>query len=111
MQTLDCPVGTVLAASTPAATPLDVIWTRWTDELAATLSRVPEQVPGVYARASTLSGSAGAMARLHAHDAVALGEGFRAAWRALRCLLTGLPPRGRRQAGSDQDSASGSRDP
>jgi urease accessory protein len=69
------------------------------DELAATLSRVLEQVPGVYAGASTLSGGAGAMARLLAHDAIALGEGFRAAWRALRCLLTGLPPRSRRQSG------------
>jgi urease accessory protein len=69
------------------------------DELAATLSRALEQVPGVYAGASTVSGGAGAMARLLAHDAVALGEGFRAAWRALRCLLTGLPPRSRRQSG------------
>ena len=69
------------------------------DELAATLSRALEQVPGVYAGASTLSGGVGAMARLLAHDAVALGEGFRAAWRALRCLLTGFPPRSRRQSG------------
>jgi hypothetical protein len=44
---------------------------------------------GVYARASTLSAGGGAMARLLAHDAVALGEGFRAGWRALRCALTG----------------------
>jgi urease accessory protein len=69
------------------------------DELAATLNRALEQVPGVYAGASTLSGGAGAMARLLAHDAVALGAAFRAAWRALRCLLTGLPPRSRRQSG------------
>ena len=69
------------------------------DELAATLSRALEPVPGVYAGASTLSGGAGAMARLLAHDAVALGEGIRAAWRALRCALTGLPPTSRRQSG------------
>jgi hypothetical protein len=30
------------------------------------------------------------IARLLALDAVALGEGFRAAWRALRCALTAL---------------------
>jgi urease accessory protein len=69
------------------------------DELAATLTRALEQVPGVYAGASTLSGGAGAMARLLADDAVALGNGFRAAWRALRCALTGLPPASRRQSG------------
>jgi urease accessory protein len=69
------------------------------DELAATLSRALEQVPGVHAGASTLSGGAGAIARLLAYDAVALGAGFRAAWRALRCALTGLPPTSRRQSG------------
>lgn len=69
------------------------------DELAATLSRALETVPGVYAGASTLSGGAGAMARLLAHDTVALGEGFRTAWRALRVALTGHPPRNRRQSG------------
>ena len=69
------------------------------DELAVTLSRALAPVPGVYAGASTLSGGAGAMARLLAHDAVALGEGFRAAWRALRGVLTGLSPRSRRQSG------------
>ena len=68
------------------------------DELAAILSRALEAVPGVYAGASTLSGGTGAMARLLAHDAVALGDGFRAAWRALRSALTGLPPRSRRQS-------------
>ena len=69
------------------------------DELAATLSRALERVPGVHAGASTLSDGAGAMARLLAHDAVALAAGFRAAWRALRCALTGLPPTSRRQSG------------
>ena len=69
------------------------------DELAASLSRALEPVPGVHAGASTLSGGAGALARLLAYDAVALGEGFRAAWRALRCVLTGLPPASRRQSG------------
>jgi urease accessory protein len=69
------------------------------DELAATLSRALEEVPGVRAGASTLSGGAGAIARLLADDAVALGAGFRAAWRALRCALTGLPPTSRRQSG------------
>ena len=69
------------------------------DELAATLSRALEEVPGVHAGASTLSGGAGVIARLLASDAVALGAGFRAAWRALRCALTGLPPMCRRQSG------------
>jgi urease accessory protein len=69
------------------------------DELAATLSRALEQVPGVDAGASTLSGGGGVVARLLADDAVALGAGFRAAWRALRCALTGLPPMSRRQSG------------
>jgi urease accessory protein len=69
------------------------------DELAATLSRALEPVPGVCAGASTLSGGAGAIARLLAYDAVALGDAFRAAWRALRCALTGLPPTSRRQSG------------
>ena len=69
------------------------------DEMAATLGRALEQVPGVHAGATTLSGGAGVMARLLAHDAVALGDGFRAAWRALRCALTGLPPTSRRQSG------------
>jgi urease accessory protein len=68
------------------------------DEMAATLGRALEQVPGVHAGATTLSGGAGVMARLLAHDAVALGDGFRAAWRALRCALTGLPPTSRRQS-------------
>lgn len=69
------------------------------DELAGTLRRALEPVPGLYAGATTLSAGAGAMARLLAHDAVALGEGFRAGWRALRCALTGLPPASRRQSG------------
>jgi urease accessory protein len=69
------------------------------DELAVTLARALDRVPGVYAGASTLSGGAGAVARLLAPDAVALGEAFRAAWRALRCALTGLPPASRRQSG------------
>jgi urease accessory protein len=69
------------------------------DELAATLSRALEQVPGVHAGASTLPGDAGAIARLLAYDAVTLAAGFRAAWRALRCALTGLPPMSRRQSG------------
>jgi urease accessory protein len=69
------------------------------DELAAALNRALEEVPGVHAGASTLSGGAGAIARLLADDALALGVGFRAAWRALRCALTGLPPTSRRQSG------------
>jgi len=69
------------------------------DELTAMLSRALEEVPGVHAGASTLSGGAGVIARLLASDAVALGAGFRAAWRALRWALTGLPPMSRRQFG------------
>ena len=73
------------------------------DERAGTLSRALEPVPGVCAGASTLSGGAGAIARLLAYDAVALGDAFRAAWRALRCALTGLP---RRAAASPAGSES-----
>ncbi len=68
-------------------------------ELAATLGDALEHVPGLYAGASTLSGGAGVVARLLAGDAVALADGFRAAWRALRRALTGLPPASRRQSG------------
>jgi urease accessory protein len=68
-------------------------------ELAAALSGALDQVPGLYAGASTLLGGAGVVARLLACDALALGEGFRAAWRAVRRVLTGLPPASRRQSG------------
>lgn len=68
-------------------------------ELAATLGGALDTIPGLCAGASPLPGGAGAMARLLAADAVALANGFRAAWRALRCTLTGLPPAGRRQSG------------
>jgi len=87
------------SGSSPAQGSLWVCGPGSADELAAVLSRALEPVPGVYAGASTLSGGAGAMARLLAHDAVALGEGFRTAWRALRSALTGLAPRSRRQSG------------
>jgi urease accessory protein len=68
-------------------------------ELAAVLRGALDQVPGLYAGASTLPGGAGAVARLLASDAVALGDGFRAAWRALRRALTGRDPESRRKSG------------
>jgi urease accessory protein len=68
-------------------------------ELTAMLNRALDRVPGLHAAASTLPGDAGAMARLLARDAVALAEGFRAGWRALRCALTGVAPSSRRQSG------------
>ena len=68
-------------------------------ELAATLGAALDQVPGLHAAASTLPGDTGAVARLLAPDARVLGDGFRAAWRALRHALTGLPPARRRQSG------------
>ena len=68
-------------------------------ELAAALGAAIETVPGLCAGTSPLPGGEGVMARLLAVDAVALANGFRAAWRALRCALTGLPPVSRRQSG------------
>ena len=68
-------------------------------ELAATLGSALDTVSGLYAGACPLPGGDGIMARLLAADAVALANGFRAAWRALRCALTGLPPASRRQSG------------
>jgi len=68
-------------------------------ELAATLGGALAPVAGLCAGACPLPGGDGVMARLLAADAVALANGFRAAWRALRCALTGLPPASRRQSG------------
>ena len=68
-------------------------------DLAGILSGALAQVPGLYAGASPLPAGAGAVARLLASDALALGEGFRAAWHAVRLALTGLPPASRRQSG------------
>jgi urease accessory protein len=68
-------------------------------ELIAALDNKLDQVPGLCAGACPLPGGAGVMVRLLAADAVALASGFRAAWRALRCALTGLPPVSRRQSG------------
>ena len=59
----------------------------------------PGQRPSVFAGASELPGEAGACARVLAPDAAALGEAFRAAWRALRHELTGEDPPGRRKSG------------
>jgi urease accessory protein len=68
-------------------------------ELVAALGAALGPAPGLCAGASPLPGGDGVMARLLAADAVALANGFRAAWRALRCALTGLPPVSRRQSG------------
>ena len=56
-------------------------------------------VPAVFSGASELPAGSGACARLLAPDAAALGEAFRAAWRALRQELTGEDPPGRRKSG------------
>ncbi|HKW92496.1 MAG TPA: urease accessory protein UreD [Methylomirabilota bacterium] len=69
------------------------------DELAATLNLALDHVPGLYAGACILPSGRGAMARLLAADAVALGNGFRAAWRATRCALAGVAPPSRLQSG------------
>jgi len=69
------------------------------DELAASLNHALDRVPGLHAAASTLPRGHGALARLLAGDAVALADGFRAAWRALRYALTGVAPASRRQSG------------
>jgi urease accessory protein len=68
-------------------------------EVAAALSDALADVPSLCAGASTLPGEAGVVARLLAPDAVVLAKGFRAAWRALRRMLTGGEPEGRRKSG------------
>jgi urease accessory protein len=67
--------------------------------LAETLQHALDRVAGLHAGASTLPDGAGAVARLLARDALSLGDGFRAAWRALRGALIGGPPPSRRRAG------------
>ena len=68
-------------------------------ELADALSSALAGVPSLCAGASTLPGQAGAVARLLAPDAVALASGFRTAWCALRHVLIGATPDGRRKSG------------
>jgi urease accessory protein len=68
-------------------------------ELAASLAVALAPVAGLHAGASPLAGGEGVMARLLATDAVALANGFRAAWHALRRALTGQPPASRRHSG------------
>jgi urease accessory protein len=68
-------------------------------ELVAALGDALADVPSLCAGASTLPGKAGVVARLLAPDAVVLASGFRAAWYALRCILTGEKPDGRRKSG------------
>jgi urease accessory protein len=67
--------------------------------LVAAIGDALAPTPGLCAGASPLPGGDGVMVRLLAVDAVALASGFRAAWRALRCALTGVSPVSRRQSG------------
>src|SRR5262249_56124248 len=53
-------------------------------ELATALSGALDTVPGLCAGATPLPSGDGVMARLLATDAVALANGFRLTWRALR---------------------------
>ena len=55
--------------------------------------------PSVFAGASELPGGSGACARILAPDAAALGDAFRAAWRAVRREVTGEDPPARRKSG------------
>ena len=71
-----------------------------TEELHAEPTPAPAPVAGLWADACPLPRGDGVMALLLAADAVALVNGFRAAWHALRGALTGLPPARSRQSGS-----------